>query len=123
LRYGEGGDGLRMLCGWLQCDTMSFRPLRSALPALLHVRAGEAADGGWLRATIAQIAAEVDNPRSGGLSILERLTEITFIELLRHRITTAHPMPANRGATGWLAGLADPALGRCLALIHDDPGR
>lgn len=118
LRYGEEGAGLRMLCGYLQCDTMSFRPLRNALPALLHVSAGAAQDGGWLRATIGQIVAEVDNPRSGGLSMLERLTEITFIELLRHQIAAARPAPA-----GWLAGLADPAVGRCLALIHDDPRR
>ena len=35
-----------MLCGYLQCDTMSFRPLRNALPALLHARTSEAQDGG-----------------------------------------------------------------------------
>jgi transcriptional regulator GlxA family with amidase domain len=44
------------------------------------------------------------------------LTEITFIELLRHEIMAAPP-----GSTGWLAALAEPALGRCLSLIHDDP--
>ena len=37
--------------------------------------------------------------------MLERLTEITFIELLRHQITAAQP-----GSTGWIAALADPAL-------------
>jgi transcriptional regulator GlxA family with amidase domain len=41
-----------------------------------------------------------------------------FIELLRHQVLAAGP-----AATGWLAALADPALGRCLALIHDDPKR
>ena len=48
--------------------------------------------------------------------MLERLTEITFIELLRHEIMAAPP-----GSTGWLAALAEPALGRCLSLIHDEP--
>ncbi len=48
----------------------------------------------------------------------QRSTETTFIELLRHQIIAAAP-----GAAGWLAALADPALGRCLALIHDDPAR
>lgn len=121
LRYGDEGGGpgaVRLLCGYLQCDTTSFRPLRNALPTLLHVRAGESADAGWLKATIAQIVAEVDAPRSGGLSMLERLTEITFIELLRHQIASANPAPS-----GWLAALADPALGRCLALIHEAPRR
>ena len=118
LRYGDARDRVRLLCGYVQCDAMSFRPLRDALPSLLHVRTRGANDAEWLRATIGQIVAEVDRPRTGGLSMLERLTEITFIELLRHQIGAAKP-----GAVGWLAALADPALGRCLALSHDDPKR
>jgi AraC-like DNA-binding protein len=50
--------------------------------------------------------------------MLPRLTEIIFIEILRHQIMMAEPH-----ATGWLAALADPALSRCLSLIHDDPRR
>ena len=117
LRYGDGPASTRLLCGYLQCDALNFRPLREALPSLLHARAGPAGQS-WLRATIDQIVAEVDNPRSGGQSMLERLTEITFIELLRQQIGSSKP-----GATGWLAALGDPSLGRCLAAIHDDPKR
>jgi len=118
LHHGQGAQQVRLLCGYLQCDIVNFRPLRDALPRLLHVRSGKSADAAWLRATIDQIVAEVDKPRSGGLSMLERLSEITFIELLRHEI-----MSAPQGSTGWLAALADPALGRCLSLVHDDPSR
>ena len=119
LRYGDGqgDDRVRLLCGFLHCDALGFRPLREALPPLLHASTrSEGAE--WLRATVTQIAAEVDNPRAGRRSMLERLTEILFIELLRHRIVFSAP-----AAEGWLAALADPALGRCLSLIHDDPGR
>ena len=41
-----------------------------------------------------------------------------FVELLRHQIIAAEP-----GSVGWLAALADPSLGRCVALIHEDPKR
>lgn len=118
LHYGGEGQKVRLLCGYLQCDTINFRPLRNALPSLLHVRTGTGADAAWLRATIEQIVAEVDRPRSGGLSMLERLTEIAFIELLRHQVAADH-----HGLPGWFAALADPPLGRCLSFIHDDPGR
>lgn len=118
LRYGDGPAAVRLLCGYLQCDSLSFRPLRNALPAMLHVRTRSSNEAHWLRATIAQIVTEVDAPRAGGLSMLERLTEIIFIELLRHQIMMMAP-----ASVGWLAALADPALGRCLALIHDDPRR
>jgi AraC-like DNA-binding protein len=115
LHYGEGRSRVRLLCGYLQGDAMDFRPLRTALPPLLHMRTN-ATDAHWLRATIGQIVSEVDTPRTGGLSMLERLTEIVFIELLRHEI-----LAARAGTVGWLAALADPSLARCLALIHDDP--
>jgi AraC-like DNA-binding protein len=118
LRYGEDRQRVRLLCGYLQCDAMSFRPLQSALPPLLLARTKGAVGTEWLSATIRQIADEVDRPRTGGFSMLERLTEITFIELLRHQIIATEP-----GSVGWLAALADPSLARCLALIHGDPKR
>lgn len=118
LRYGAGKAGVRLLCGYLHCDAMRFRPLRDALPKLMHVRTAGADDTGWLRATIGQMEAEVAKGRPGALSMLERLTEIVFIELLRLQVVAA-----GAAATGWLAALADPGLGRCLALIHDDPRR
>ncbi len=118
LHYGKEAQRVRLLCGYLLCDALNFRLLRNALPTLLHVSTRTNRDTAWLRATIDQIVSEVDSPRSGGLSMLERLTEVTFIELLRHQIITAQSQPG-----GWLAALADPALGKCLALIHDDPAR
>ena len=75
-------------------------------------------DGDWLRATIRQMVDEVDRPRAGGVSMLQRLTEIIFIEILRHQI-----IDGRAGSVGWLAALADPRLSRCLSLIHDDPKR
>lgn len=125
LRYAATGEGrpIRLLCGYLQCGAINFKPLLHALPTLLHVSTAEIAksssnDAAWLRATIAQMVAEADQPRTGGLSMLERLTEIVFIEMLRYQILSAHLRNV-----GWLAAIADPALGRCLALIHGDPAR
>ncbi|ANM17671.1 AraC family transcriptional regulator protein [Rhizobium sp. N541] len=118
LRYGEAVQGVRLLCGYLQWEGLSFAPLRQALPRLIHVRTRAANDGDWLRATIRQMVDEVDRPRAGGVSMLPRLTEIIFIEILRHQIMVAEPR-----SVGWLAALADPALSRCLSLIHDEPRR
>jgi AraC-like DNA-binding protein len=115
MRYGDGDRQVRLLCGYLQCDALNFGPLRQAMPELLHVRTAVAEGSSWLRATIAQIVAEADRPRSGGLSMLERLTEIIFIELLRHHMNDIGD------ERGWLAALVDPALARCLAAIHQHP--
>jgi AraC-like DNA-binding protein len=118
LRYGNAPTRVRLLCGYLNCDALNFAPLRAALPDVLHVRTRGANDAAWLGAALGQLVFEADHPRPGGLSMLERLTEIMFIEILRHRILASAPE-----ATGWLAALADPPLARCLALVHDAPKR
>ena len=64
------------------------------------------------------IVKEVDQPIRGGSSVLERLTEVVFMEVLRRQF-----LETEAGATGWLAAIADPALGRSLTLIHAEPQR
>lgn len=118
LRYGDDADPTRLLCGYLHCEALNFQPFSKALPKLIHVKTQSDGNTAWLDATIRQIVHEVDNPRVGGVSMLPRLTEIVFIEILRHQIMTAAPR-----AVGWLSALADPALSRCLSMIHEDPRR
>lgn len=118
LRYGPGGDGARLICGCIRCEAIRFTPLRAALPELIHVRTRAPGEGGWLRLIVEQMVREVDEPKPGGLSMLPRLTELIFIELLRRQISAAVPE-----GTGWLAALGDPSLARCLSLIHDAPHR
>jgi AraC-like DNA-binding protein len=45
--------------------------------------------------------------------VLAKLSELLFVEAVRHYVET---LPADR--TGWLAGLRDPMVGRALALLH-----
>lgn len=120
LRYGPDGngapEGVRMICGCVECEAVHFAPLQQALPEIIHVRTRAAGASDWLRVVVAQMVREVDEPRPGGLSMLPRLTELVFIELLRQQIGLA-----SQDRPGWLAALADPGLARCLGLIHAAP--
>jgi len=118
LRYGEAAQGVRLLCGYLRAELCAAAPGAAQADPCHHVRTRAANDGDWLRATIRQMVEEVDRRRAGGVSMLPRLTEIIFIEILRHQI-----MMAESRSVGWLAALGDPALSRCLSLIHGDPKR
>jgi AraC-like DNA-binding protein len=118
LRYGDDEPRVRILCGYMQCDAMNFPSFKNMLPKFIHVKTAEAGKADWLASTIAQLTDEVDRPRQGGSSVLERLTEVTFVEILRRHFTDAEA-----GASGWLAAIGDPALGKCIALIHADPRR
>jgi AraC-like DNA-binding protein len=50
--------------------------------------------------------------------LVAKVAELLFAEVVRGYIES---MPANN--PGWLAGLRDPHVGRCLALMHGEPAR
>lgn len=120
ISYHHGVDGSTgepstvMVCGFLGCDLRPFNPLIAALPRLLHLPAAQS--GGWIGPVIAQAAAESAQQGRGSGAVLERLSEMMFVDTVRRYLDGA---PA--GATGWLAGLRDRYVGRALALIHERP--
>ena len=116
LRFGGSERVVRILCGYVRCEALTFAPFRQALPACILVNA--AGGGDWLAGIVAQIVAEVDAPQDGGKAILERLTELALVDVLRRQL-----LGEPRGTTGWLAAIRDPILGRCLGLLHGDPAQ
>jgi AraC-like DNA-binding protein len=111
---GDGGpSAASFVCGFLGCDRRPFNPLLAALPRLLHMRGMSNA---WLDGFARQVTAESQLGRPGADSVLTRLAELMFIELLRRYL---EDLP--KGQTGWLAGLRDEVVGRVLALVHARP--
>ncbi|SIO04938.1 AraC family transcriptional regulator [Vannielia litorea] len=118
LRYGNEDTQVRILCGYVISDIKDFAPFRSQLPEFIHLptRSRDGAD--WLAAIVEQIIAEVDQPQIGSPQVLERLTEIALLEVLRRQI-----VHTPKQAVGWMAAIQDQRLAKCLAHIHGDPNR
>ena len=115
---GPGGRAsVRLVCGFLACDARPFNPLLETLPPVIHHRAGSAPDAPWLRHFLDVAVAESESKRAGGGAVLARLSELMFVEVLRHYLDT---LP--EGRPGWLAGLRDPMIARALSLLHAQPG-
>jgi transcriptional regulator GlxA family with amidase domain len=57
-----------------------------------------------------------DPSSPGGKAVLAKLSEVLFVETLRHYIAL---LPQEQ--TGWLAGVRDPDIGKALALLHQKP--
>lgn len=115
----EGGRGDRsthLICGFLGCDVRPFNPVLAALPPLVHVRPPTDPAADRMQALIEYTLAEARSPRPGGHSVLVRVSELMFVELVRRYLTEA---PAQQ--TGWLAALRDPIVGRALVLLHRTP--
>jgi len=109
-----------LLCGFLGCDRRPFNPLLTTLPKMIHVPAatlGADADD-WVVHFARLAAAESRRKRPGGEAVLERMSEMMFVDLLRRYLET---LPEDH--RGWLAGLRDRYVGRVLALMHDDPAQ
>jgi len=116
----EGGGGperLQLVCGFLGCDAQPFNPFLTMLPVLVRVRVHGDADA-RVHALLEFAMAESKSPRPGSRSVLLRIAELVFVEVLRAHMTTA----AADGAA-WLGGLRDPIVGRALARLHADPAR
>jgi AraC-like DNA-binding protein len=106
----------QIVCGFLGCDARPFNPLLATLPRLIHVPKSAALTGGTVSALIQLAVAESAARRPGSESMLARLSELFFIEVVRHHLAT---LPSD--TIGWLAGLRDDAIGRTLSLLHDRP--
>jgi AraC-like DNA-binding protein len=113
---GGGPDRATIVCGFLGLDARPFNPLLAALPRILHVSGVTLGPDSWVASFLRAAVVESNQRRPGGEAVLERMSEMLFVEVLRRYVDA---LPA--GKTGWLAGMCDPAVGRVLALLHEKP--
>lgn len=109
-----GGERARFVCGYLGCDARPFNPVLHALPRILHARG---ADGAECMTQLIRLAVdETTMRRSGGETVLSKVAELMFVDVVRRHIDTLPP-----DAGGWLSGLRDTQIGAALALMHGRP--
>jgi AraC-like DNA-binding protein len=113
VRVGSGQHDTVLMSGFLGCDVGPFNPLLAALPRMLHL---PNIGGGWLSTLPEQVLREWRNPKPGSATVLTRLAEVMFIEVLRQHIATI-----GIEQRGWLAGLRDPLVGAVLSALHARP--
>lgn len=113
---GGGRDQATVVCGFLGCDAKPFNPLLASLPRVLRMPGAAAGEASWIASFLRSAVDESSHRRPGGEAVLERMSEMMFVEVLRRYVDG---LPADQ--TGWLAGLRDPAVGRALALLHEKP--
>ena len=115
--YGsDGAVATKLVCGYLACDARPFNPLVDSLPPVIKTGSPKPDDAGWLSQFIRVAVQESANKRAGGESVLAKLSELMFIEVVRRHLEA---LPAEQA--GWLAGLRDPQVGKALSLMHERP--
>jgi AraC-like DNA-binding protein len=113
---GGGADRTTIVCGFLGCDARPFNPLLASLPRVIRMPGLAGSNGSWIGNLLRSVVEESSRRRPGGEAVLERMSEMLFVEVLRRYVDTLSP-----GQTGWLAGMRDPGVGRALAVMHERP--
>jgi AraC-like DNA-binding protein len=116
MRGGGDGPETRLVCGSFQFERRDAHPLLELLPPLIHLRPAEAPAAEWLEATLRFLAWETREAKPGTETIVSRLTDVLFVQMLRAWIEAA---PEGRG--GWLGALRDRQVGAALAKLHRAP--
>ncbi len=118
MRGGGRGAETQFVCGSFRLERREAHPLVELLPPLIHLRPAETPAAEWLEATLRFIAWETREAKPGTETIVSRLTDVLFVQVLRAWVTT---LP--EGGGGWLGALRDPQVAAALAHVHRSPER
>jgi AraC-like DNA-binding protein len=117
-RIGGNGEETRFMCGFLASDARLIQPVLASLPRIVVVGIRSDPSGAWLENMIRHAVEQAATGAPGNDVVLARLAEALFAEVLRLYLLRLPP-----GRSGWLAGAADPAVGRALAALHQRPSQ
>jgi len=114
--FSTGEVSSQLICGHYEYRNEVDHPLLEQLPSVIHIRSFETTAPGIINSILPMIAGEMNAPRPGMDSIVERLAEILLVQVLRtHLNEQKHPR-------GFLAALSDTRLMKAIRLIHADTG-
>ena len=111
--FQQGEITNRLMCGIVHYDQESPHPLLDSLPDIMQFPNFDSSQPIW--STVTLIDAEMRRAEGQGGTIVDRLTEVLFLQLLNYY--------AEQGdnAAGFLAALRDRRVQRALTLIHQEP--
>lgn len=118
IRYGGDGDRTVLVCGWFTYEGDMPNPMMANLPRIFTTALRHRPAGPWIEQSVNFVLSEAALRTPGSNMVAAKVAEVLFAETLRGYIES---MPADH--SGWLSGLRDPQVGRCLALMHECPAR
>jgi len=116
IRHGGGGRRTDVLTGCFRIDGLERTPLHAALPSFIRVQGQRGRPVPYVDHIFCLLEAEVAGEQSADRSVIDRLVRILLIKVLRGHVSE---LPAQ--CASWLKALADPDIGRALALMHAQP--
>ena len=110
---GGGGAPTTIVCGSMNFDRASLRPITHILPNFILIKAEQARTLA-LHGTMQALASEMAEQVPGSEVVATRLAEVFFIQILR-----AHIASEPDRKKGWLRAVFDSQIGTALSAVHD----
>lgn len=111
--FQEGEITNKLICGLIDYDDDILHPILDSLPSALHFSGIKHSDPIWM--TVLLIDAEMELARTSHTAIIDRLTEVLFLQLLNKHLDE------HQDEVGFFAALRDSRLNKALNLIHQSP--
>ena len=102
-----------IICGYIDYNNFFEHPFLTNLPGCIHVNSSMRSQFHWLNSVIDHIVLESKEPKPAGAVLIDKFTEILFIQIIRAY------MEETKYELSYLAALANPQLSKALSLIHD----
>lgn len=115
----EGGsfgqsDNTLLLCGYCNFDQDTLTPLREVFPRSVIVRSEELHKHPWLKSTFDQLSSEYMAQNPGTEIIVNKLTEVVLVELIRINFGRLEK-------PSFLRALSDKRISKALEMLHSEP--
>ena len=109
-------DSTALICGYFEFDVPRSNPVIEALPDWVLIKHQEAHDSApWLQQIVALMILEAEKETVGIEATLDKLSELLFIHVVRHLISTG------KTDKGIFVALGDSRLSQVLKAIHTNP--
>lgn len=103
-----------LMCGYCKFDESLAVPLSSLFPVISIMRDEQLQRHPWLRTLLDTLSAEHMSTRPGTAMVVNKLTEVFLIELIRINFGDKDERPL-------LRALSDKQIGHALKLLHSSP--
>ncbi len=118
IEHGGGGTPVSVIAGCFTFASPESEMLVKHLPLIVHLRASSH-ESPWFAATLQHLAAEAMGNQPGSTAIVDRLSEVLFVQAMRTQISSM--LESDRPS--WLRAIVDPQIGEALRQMHAEPNR
>jgi AraC family transcriptional activator of mtrCDE len=105
-----------LICGYFDFESPQINPLLTAMPDVIHIKNEDPGRTSAMNSLLNWITSETETAAPGSEAMVDKLTEILFIHVVRAYMTHSN---VDRG---FLAALTDKTLSQVLTAVHKAAG-